>query len=52
MKFTILNNNDKTELTYKYQDFVRDENGTLVHKSKLNKNKNTSISGSNNKNNK
>ena len=38
------------EVILDYRDFVRDDKGKLVHKSKLLKNKNTSISGSNNTN--
>jgi len=40
----------KSKTLIDYRDFVRDDKGKLVHKSKLLKNKNTSISGSNNNN--
>ena len=40
----------KSKTLIDYRDFVRDDKGKLVHKSKLLKNKNTSKSGSNNNN--
>ena len=46
MKITTITKSKRLD----YRDFVRDDKGKLVHKSKLLKNKNTSKSGSNNNN--